>query len=605
MPNSILHKRGTTVPGAASLLTGELAINTATGVIYTKTDGGTVVAVNGAPVNNPTFTGKVTTAASTTTTAGLIIPHGTAPTSPVNGDIWTTTSGLFMRQNGSTQQYMDLGGTQTISGAKTFSSNTLTFSNAAGTSTTNIATGATASATTKTVNIGTGGVAGSTTNINIGTTTGTATATVNALLSTRASATTGAGLRIVPGVAPTSPVNGDLWATTTDLQVRLNGVTETLAEQSWVTAQGYALTSSLASYAPLASPSLTGVPLSTTAAADTNTTQIATTAYVVGQAGSSTPLVNGTAAVGTSLRYARADHVHPTDTTRAPLDSPAFTGTPSAVTQAAGNNTTALATTAFVTAAVPAIATVAQVNNPNLNTVAMSPDRVRQMLMFPGFQEFLGGGVIATSGTGAAGPSLTARWRQLVGPNAAVAGYSTFVFDTHASAYGFIGSKRGDGQIGKSFARRFWFGSRTTIGIDQGFPGDANNLYRCELGGRNGLGATGDPTMQGIGWRVAGGSTGAIVFYMRTRSAVNGGTYTTVTTTFTPTAQVWFDWMITYDGTGTAQMFVNDTLVGTISASFTGFQEPYNHYVEQVEQTASAATRLAVNQLPTRVYFSE
>ena len=36
-------------------------------------------------------------------------------------------------------------------------------------------------------------------------------------------------------------------------------------------------------YAPLASPTLTGTPLSTTAAADTNTTQIATTAYVVGQ----------------------------------------------------------------------------------------------------------------------------------------------------------------------------------------------------------------------------------------------------------------------------------------------------------------------------------
>jgi len=36
-------------------------------------------------------------------------------------------------------------------------------------------------------------------------------------------------------------------------------------------------------YAPLASPTLTGTPLSTTAAVDTNTTQIATTAYVVGQ----------------------------------------------------------------------------------------------------------------------------------------------------------------------------------------------------------------------------------------------------------------------------------------------------------------------------------
>ena len=36
-------------------------------------------------------------------------------------------------------------------------------------------------------------------------------------------------------------------------------------------------------YAPIASPTLTGTPLSTTAAVDTNTTQIATTAYVVGQ----------------------------------------------------------------------------------------------------------------------------------------------------------------------------------------------------------------------------------------------------------------------------------------------------------------------------------
>ena len=37
------------------------------------------------------------------------------------------------------------------------------------------------------------------------------------------------------------------------------------------------------SYAPIASPTFTGIPLSTTAAIDTNTTQIATTAYVVGQ----------------------------------------------------------------------------------------------------------------------------------------------------------------------------------------------------------------------------------------------------------------------------------------------------------------------------------
>ena len=62
--------------------------------------------------------------------------------------------------------------------------------------------------------------------------------------------------------------------------------------------------------APLASPTFTGTPAAPTAAADTNTTQIATTAYVIGQAGSTTPAALGSAAVGTSNRYARADHVH-------------------------------------------------------------------------------------------------------------------------------------------------------------------------------------------------------------------------------------------------------------------------------------------------------
>ena len=100
--------------------------------------------------------------------------------------------------------------------------------------------------------------------------------------------------------------------------------------------------------ANLASPTFTGTPAAPTAAADTNTTQVATTAYVVGQAASASPLVDGTAAVGTSLRYARQDHVHPTDTTRAALASPTFTGTPAAPTAAADTNTTQLATTAYV-----------------------------------------------------------------------------------------------------------------------------------------------------------------------------------------------------------------------------------------------------------------
>jgi len=42
---------------------------------------------------------------------------------------------------------------------------------------------------------------------------------------------------------------------------------------------------------------------------------------------STTPVMDGVAAVGTATTTARADHVHATDTSRAPLNNPSFTGT--------------------------------------------------------------------------------------------------------------------------------------------------------------------------------------------------------------------------------------------------------------------------------------
>lgn len=95
---------------------------------------------------------------------------------------------------------------------------------------------------------------------------------------------------------------------------------------------------------------LTGVPTAPTAAVDTNTTQIATTAMVLAQAASATPLMDGSATVGTSTRFSRGDHIHPSDTSRAPLASPTLTGVPTAPTAAPATNTTQLATTAFVIA---------------------------------------------------------------------------------------------------------------------------------------------------------------------------------------------------------------------------------------------------------------
>jgi phage-related tail fiber protein len=86
-------------------------------------------------------------------------------------------------------------------------------------------------------------------------------------------------------------------------------------------------------YAPKDSPTLTGAPKTPTAPAGTNTTQIASTAFVQ--------------AVVTALNNALA--------LKAPLASPGMTGTPTAPTAAQTVNNTQIATTAFVKSALAAL----------------------------------------------------------------------------------------------------------------------------------------------------------------------------------------------------------------------------------------------------------
>lgn len=125
----------------------------------------------------------------------------------------------------------------------------------------------------------------------------------------------------------------------------------------------------LAAKAPLASPALTGTPTAPLAATTTNTTQIATTSFVQQEI---TALIGGApTALNTLTELAAAinnDASYASTLTtalalKAPLASPTFTGTPTlpsgtiATTQSPGNNTTAVATTAFVTAGIGALTT--------------------------------------------------------------------------------------------------------------------------------------------------------------------------------------------------------------------------------------------------------
>jgi hypothetical protein len=97
---------------------------------------------------------------------------------------------------------------------------------------------------------------------------------------------------------------------------------------------------------------------------------IAGPGYAATQAATAAPLMNGVAAVGVSTKLAREDHIHPTDTTRAPLNSPAFTGAPTVPTAAPGTNTTQAANTAFVQAAVAALVAASPAALDTLNELA-------------------------------------------------------------------------------------------------------------------------------------------------------------------------------------------------------------------------------------------
>lgn len=114
-------------------------------------------------------------------------------------------------------------------------------------------------------------------------------------------------------------------------------------------------------YAPKASPTFTGIPKAPTAAAGNNTTQLATTAFVQAAL---IALVNGAPATLDTLKeIAAAINNDPNFSTtitnalalKAPLASPALTGTPTAPTAAQTVNNTQIATTAFVKSALAAL----------------------------------------------------------------------------------------------------------------------------------------------------------------------------------------------------------------------------------------------------------
>ncbi len=129
-------------------------------------------------------------------------------------------------------------------------------------------------------------------------------------------------------------------------------------------------------YAPKESPTFTGTPKAPTPAAGNNTTQLATTAFVQAAL---MALINGAPATLDTLKeIAAAINNDPKFSTtinnalalKAPLLSPALTGTPTAPTAAQSVNNTQIATTAFVKSAIAAMVGSAPAALDTLNELA-------------------------------------------------------------------------------------------------------------------------------------------------------------------------------------------------------------------------------------------
>ncbi|HAX2248292.1 TPA: phage tail protein [Escherichia coli] len=129
-------------------------------------------------------------------------------------------------------------------------------------------------------------------------------------------------------------------------------------------------------YAQKESPTFTGTPKAPTPAAGNNTTQVATTAFVQEAL---TALINGAPATLDTLKeIAVAINNDPKFSTtinnalalKAPLSSPALTGTPTAPTAAQSVNNTQIATTAFVKSAIAAMVGSAPAALDTLNELA-------------------------------------------------------------------------------------------------------------------------------------------------------------------------------------------------------------------------------------------
>jgi hypothetical protein len=337
-------------------------------------------------------------------------------------------------------------------------------------------------------------------------------------------------------------------------------------------------------YAPLSSPSFSGTP-----SLPTGTIGVTQTAG------------NSTTALATTAFVTAADNL------KANLASPTFTGTPSlptgsiGVTQSPGNNTTALATTAFVTAAVPAFATETQAIYGTSSTTTISPLLMRYILANAGYTAYTSlAGNYSSYVSGSA--SVSTLWSNFIGLSVTAAnGKIAFMPNSNGTYHPF--TSRGKAELNLDCTKPTWFSFRFNYSSAAGI-GDSNTVNRATIGKQSAY--FGDLTTKGFGVKWTAGTTGAF-----TVMAHNGTTLTTVAsavtvsnTTYFPTTSSAADFLIYSDGTGNVTLFCNGVQVATTTGGPSSGTIIGSKFVFEADNTTSTSGNVLLDFTGIRSMYS-
>ena len=248
---------------------------------------------------------------------------------------------------------------------------------------------------------------------------------------------------------------------------------------------------------------------------------------------------------------------------KSPLASPTFTGVPAAPTATAGTNTTQLATTAFVTAAVPAFATAAETRSGTSTTTSIHPRDLawsRQSNSNRSLTPSVGQFTSTTTGAGAGG-QLGIFQRQSYCTGVGTHNYSTRVAASHFNMGLYVGTGGSSNNSQLNYSGLIWISARWYLDM-----ATANNTVRTKFGHGYGASVTGNLNSRGFGVKVSNRG-GALVLCHH-----NGTTSTETTSSFTPAQYEVFDWDI-ISQSGTVTLYVNGSSVASSSTAVpTGLQ---------------------------------